>query len=267
LLGYTQSQADPCPFYKGDARQGTHLLFHFDDAFVMGSDKSVKEAIKTLAGHFEIRELGDARVFLGIQIEREGLGPIILHQGGFVTRFLKAQHRWKRPTGENVNSVMKQVASMVKVFNHAGETDFVSVAKHVQHYGERIWTACNSVVTLAYFGRGVQIIWQHWRKRFTRLLKCPTYSHHTDEIFSPYWWHLFAMLVTFVSPYWQLWSATLAMKTPSYWWKCSNQRGDIGGKLLAHWFDVCRHNDENGFASVVRLLSPYWWHFLTTLVR
>jgi hypothetical protein len=28
----------------------------------------------------------------------------------------------KRPAGENVNSVMKQVVSMVKVFNHAGET-------------------------------------------------------------------------------------------------------------------------------------------------
>jgi hypothetical protein len=44
----------------------------------------------------------------------------------------------KRPTGENVNSVMKQVASMVKVLNHAGETEFGSVAKHVQQYGERI---------------------------------------------------------------------------------------------------------------------------------
>jgi hypothetical protein len=44
----------------------------------------------------------------------------------------------KRPTGENVNSVMKQVASMVKKFNHAGETEFVSVVKHVQRYGERI---------------------------------------------------------------------------------------------------------------------------------
>jgi hypothetical protein len=91
LLGHTQSQADPCLFYKGDARQGTHLLFHVDDALVKGSDESVKEAIRTLAGHFDIRELGDARVFLGIQIEREGLGPITLHQGGFVTRLLHAQ--------------------------------------------------------------------------------------------------------------------------------------------------------------------------------
>jgi hypothetical protein len=33
---------------------------------------------------------------------------------------------------------MKQVASMAKLFNHAGETEFVSVAKHVQQYGESI---------------------------------------------------------------------------------------------------------------------------------
>jgi hypothetical protein len=34
--------------------------------------------------------------------------------------------------------LMKQAASMVKVFNHAGETEFVSVVKHVQQYGEKI---------------------------------------------------------------------------------------------------------------------------------
>jgi hypothetical protein len=33
---------------------------------------------------------------------------------------------------------MKQVASMAKLFNHADETEFVTVAKHVQQYGESI---------------------------------------------------------------------------------------------------------------------------------
>jgi hypothetical protein len=47
----------------------------------MGRDEDVKEAIKALADHFEIRELGDVCTFLGIQIERDGLGPITLHQG------------------------------------------------------------------------------------------------------------------------------------------------------------------------------------------
>jgi hypothetical protein len=55
------------------------------------------------------------------------------------TAMMKARNTGEKgPTGDNVNSVMKQVASMVKVFNHAGETEFVSVAKHVQQYGERV---------------------------------------------------------------------------------------------------------------------------------
>jgi hypothetical protein len=41
----------------------------------------------------------------------------------------------KRPTGENFNSVMKHVTSMVKVLYKAGGTIFAILVKHVHQYG------------------------------------------------------------------------------------------------------------------------------------
>jgi hypothetical protein len=88
-LGFQQSSADPCLFFRFFGDDIAFMLFHVDDAVVVGTDKAVSEAIEHVATQFKIKQLGEVETFLGIQVHREGRDKIILHQSGYAERVVQ----------------------------------------------------------------------------------------------------------------------------------------------------------------------------------
>jgi hypothetical protein len=65
-LGFQQSDADPCLFFRVFGDEPVFMLFHVNDAVVVGEDKAVSEAITYVAAQFEIKQLVEVESFLGI---------------------------------------------------------------------------------------------------------------------------------------------------------------------------------------------------------
>ena len=85
-LGLTQSLTDPCLYVNGD-----HTLFfalYVDDGYIAADcDAVLKEVIGMLKKHFQVTE-GDAKFFVGFQIELMSSGKILLHQESYINRLL-----------------------------------------------------------------------------------------------------------------------------------------------------------------------------------
>ena len=69
-FGYKQSQGDHTPFIKHSITGGvTAFLVYVDDIIVTGNDEREKHEVKQrLAKEFEIKQLGELKYFLGIEV-------------------------------------------------------------------------------------------------------------------------------------------------------------------------------------------------------
>jgi hypothetical protein len=110
-LGYTQSDADPAAFCRGDV----HLLLYVDDKLVMGPDKAhIQQAIDEIGTQFEITDMGPASYYLGVDIIRRD-GSITLSQKGYTTQLLQKYgvppFGRSCPTPAVVRSAQEQAAS------------------------------------------------------------------------------------------------------------------------------------------------------------
>ncbi|GIM15146.1 hypothetical protein Vretimale_17958, partial [Volvox reticuliferus] len=71
-LGFKPSQADPALFIKKDENGIVYLLVHVDDIVTTSDDVELIKKVKAAVGEaFKIRDLGEAKVFLGMEISRE----------------------------------------------------------------------------------------------------------------------------------------------------------------------------------------------------
>ena len=94
LLGFTQSKADPNLYIFG-GRPLILLLLYVDDismAYPSNAAAAVKDTKANLAAKYKITNLGAARQFLGIEIQRGGGGEISLCQRAFINSVLKRFH-------------------------------------------------------------------------------------------------------------------------------------------------------------------------------
>jgi hypothetical protein len=65
-------ETDPALFVKGAERQATYVLVWVDDILVAGLDREEIAAVKKLLGAvFNVRDLGKAKYFLGMEVTRE----------------------------------------------------------------------------------------------------------------------------------------------------------------------------------------------------
>jgi Reverse transcriptase (RNA-dependent DNA polymerase)/Integrase core domain/GAG-pre-integrase domain len=81
-LGFTESDADPSLFILQYKDRSVYVLVYVDDMLIAAKDtadvSSVKEMLMSI---FEARDLGDAKLFLGMEIERDrGAGTLKLSQ-------------------------------------------------------------------------------------------------------------------------------------------------------------------------------------------
>lgn len=88
--GFQQSQADHTLFYKhSDRGKRTILIVYVDDIIVTGHDYSELEQLKGyLAGEFELKDLGNLKYFLGMEVARSNAG-IVVSQKKYILDLLR----------------------------------------------------------------------------------------------------------------------------------------------------------------------------------
>ena len=70
-FGYNQSNSDHTLFLKKCHWKITSLIVYIDDMVVTGNDPQEREALKNhLSREFEIKDLGELKYFLGIEVSR-----------------------------------------------------------------------------------------------------------------------------------------------------------------------------------------------------
>jgi hypothetical protein len=69
-IGFSPSTADPALFCRKDLGKESYTVVWVDDSLVIGTSAAVKETKEALGAVFDIWDLGEANLFLGMVIER-----------------------------------------------------------------------------------------------------------------------------------------------------------------------------------------------------
>lgn len=85
---FTPSKHEPCLFFGGQGTDRVYVMFHVDDAIIVGNRPAVDRAKGSVACMFEVKDLGEARHFLGMTIARTGSGGYSLKQPKYVDDIL-----------------------------------------------------------------------------------------------------------------------------------------------------------------------------------
>jgi Reverse transcriptase (RNA-dependent DNA polymerase) len=89
-MGYTRTNADPCVYYKHSSGKIVILTLWVDDIIMVGDNKDGIEATVTeLKKLFEVKDLGEPKLLLGIQIIRDRTAKTItLSQKNYINTIL-----------------------------------------------------------------------------------------------------------------------------------------------------------------------------------
>ncbi|KAK4693147.1 hypothetical protein P7C70_g8983, partial [Phenoliferia sp. Uapishka_3] len=88
-IGFVQMNADAGVYYRKRGEPELILGIHVDDGAIVGND-SIPGVIEDLNKPFEIKDLGELREFLGLQIDHNhDMGEVRLHQSGYAQRILE----------------------------------------------------------------------------------------------------------------------------------------------------------------------------------
>ncbi|GIL54468.1 hypothetical protein Vafri_9945 [Volvox africanus] len=90
-IGLFPSKSDPAMFVKVDEKGVILALVHVDDMCVAAKTQEMVNRIKgAIGGLFKVRDLGEIKVFLGMEVTRRENGDITLSQASYVERILSA---------------------------------------------------------------------------------------------------------------------------------------------------------------------------------
>jgi hypothetical protein len=87
---FKQSESDPCIWiHKNINGERTYVALYVDDLIIAGENENEISTIKQrLSARFEMKDLGIARKFLGMEIEYGGDGSIKIHQNQYIQQLL-----------------------------------------------------------------------------------------------------------------------------------------------------------------------------------
>ncbi|GIL78814.1 hypothetical protein Vretifemale_8246 [Volvox reticuliferus] len=89
-IGLMPSKSDPAMFVKVDEKGVVLVLVHVDDMCIAAKTQELVNKIKAaIGGLFKVRDLGEIKVFLGMEVKREENGDIVLSQAQYVERILR----------------------------------------------------------------------------------------------------------------------------------------------------------------------------------
>ncbi len=86
--GYLQSEADPCVFIKHHQDCISIIALYVDDCMIFGAKENVERAKLALSSQFKMKDLGEVKSIIGIQVERDKEETRI-HQINYIRDVLK----------------------------------------------------------------------------------------------------------------------------------------------------------------------------------
>src|SRR5213078_2277470 len=115
----------------------TYIALYVDDLIIAGENESEISTIKQrLSERFEMKDLGIARKFLGIEIEYGNDGSIKIHQDQYIQQLLE-----RHGMGE-CNSVSTPLDTSVKLSSITAEEAPVDPQEHASIVGGLTFAAC-----------------------------------------------------------------------------------------------------------------------------
>ena len=69
-MGYKQSTYDPCLYYYKNGDRFIYVALYVDDCIYVGDDEYMKDFERAISAEFKVRLLGDAKTFLGMEINK-----------------------------------------------------------------------------------------------------------------------------------------------------------------------------------------------------
>ena len=90
-LSYTRLNSDLCVYIRQNSDGLVIVIIHVDDSTILAFPPSILPHAKAqIAEHLEISDLGPAKTFLGLQIERDRkMKTISIHQTSYITKVLE----------------------------------------------------------------------------------------------------------------------------------------------------------------------------------
>jgi transposase InsO family protein len=88
---FQQCESDPCIFiHKNDKGEQTYIALYVDDLLIAGdNDEDIATIKRRLSERFEMKDLGIASKFLGMEIEYGEDGSIKIHQNQYIRQLLE----------------------------------------------------------------------------------------------------------------------------------------------------------------------------------
>jgi hypothetical protein len=86
--GFVQSTADPCLFIKKFEDRIALIACYVDDCLLIGSNEDIKSIKDTLTSQFKMKDLGEVKSLIGIQVERNEESTYV-HQINKIQELLK----------------------------------------------------------------------------------------------------------------------------------------------------------------------------------
>lgn len=88
-LGFRRGDADPCLYSKMEGEEWIYILLYVDDLLIASrDDKAVDATIEDLQGKFNISNLGEIKMYLGVQVEKDQNGVFYIHQKNYINKIL-----------------------------------------------------------------------------------------------------------------------------------------------------------------------------------
>ena len=89
-IGYVRSEEDHCVYIKIIDDQILIIILYVDDMFIGNNKVMIKELKAQLSSTFEMKDLGDTKYILGMEINRDrGNRKLCLSQNNYVDTILK----------------------------------------------------------------------------------------------------------------------------------------------------------------------------------
>ena len=142
-LGFTRSEADHCLFIKGNL----WVLVYVDDALIMGPRQEIDAFKKALAQVFAVRDLGNAKYYLGTQIQRNhNEFTLKINQELYVEKVLekaKMQDSYQ-------NSIPMDIGMRNVMRKNAGQAESSEISQYRSGIGSIMYTMTQTRPDLAY---------------------------------------------------------------------------------------------------------------------
>ena len=152
-LGFKRCVGDPCLYVKRQNQDITLLVLYVDDIVIAGSNLSYIQQIKDeFSQQFKMKDLGELKNYLGMQVERDGNKSIKIHQAEYARktvqkyqRYLKISRRHKSVVPMSRDMKLTRTEDMTET-----QEEFVSKFPYQEVLGSLLYLAVHTRPDIAY---------------------------------------------------------------------------------------------------------------------